>query len=182
MSLKLFAVICGVIAVVRGAAIDDDFDPEVSLNEYELVIGDFEPIPLQIASHRQRRQVVTGGITPGQPGGVQGNLGVAGTLYEKNGHRLDGHGEVSRNWKPNGPTTVGGGLDYTGPRGSASVNALHQRHLGTSVSAEGRANLYTSPNGRSTLDATGGYQRHFGGPWGTSRPNYNVGLGFQHRF
>uniref|UniRef100_A0A1B0D8B8 Attacin C-terminal domain-containing protein n=1 Tax=Phlebotomus papatasi TaxID=29031 RepID=A0A1B0D8B8_PHLPP len=139
-------------------------------------------VPLPVARNRVRRQTVFGGVTPGQGGGVTGTLGARGTLYENRGHRVDGHASVSRQWHPTGPTSVGGGLDYTGPRGSASVNAQHTHRFGTSLSAEGRANLYRSPNGRTSLDATGGYQRQFGGPFGTSKPNYNVGLGLSHRF
>ncbi|XP_059622751.1 attacin-B-like [Phlebotomus argentipes] len=139
----------------------------------------FLPLPVR---DRVRRQTIFGGVTPGSAGGVQGTIGARGTLYENGGHRVDGHGSVSRQWHPTGPTTLGAGVDYTGPRGSASVNAQHQHRFGTSLGIEGKANLYRSPNGMTSLDATGGYQRHFGGPFGTSKPNYNVGLGLTHRF
>ncbi|GAB0098569.1 Attacin_C domain-containing protein [Sergentomyia squamirostris] len=139
-------------------------------------------VPLPLVKHRVRRQTVFGGITPGNPGGVAGTIGARGTLFNNNGHNVDGHASVSRNWHPNGPTSIGGGLDYTGPRGSASIAAQHQHRFGTALEATGRANLYKSPNGKTTLDAHGTYQRHFGGPFGTSKPNYNVGLGLTHRF
>ena len=145
----------------------------------ELAIEGFEPVPLLL--HRVRRQEVFGGANHG-PGGSTATLGVTAPLYNNNGHRVDGRGQVSKTWNPTGPTVVGGGLDYTGPRGGASLSADHNRHLGTNVGVDGRYNLYTSPNRRTTIDANGGYQRSFGGMYGTSRPNYNVGVGLNHRF
>uniref|UniRef100_A0A1L8DQF5 Putative attacin n=1 Tax=Nyssomyia neivai TaxID=330878 RepID=A0A1L8DQF5_9DIPT len=139
-------------------------------------------VPVLLPRQRVRRQTVFGGITPGNPAGVQGTVGARGTLFDNNGHRVDGHGSISRNWHPNGPTTIGGGLDYTGPRGSASVTAQHLHHLGTTLGAEAKANIYRSPNGMTSLDAQGAYQRHFGGPFGASKPDYRVGLGLTHRF
>ncbi|XP_055677587.1 attacin-B-like [Lutzomyia longipalpis] len=157
-------------------------DAVEELSPWDVAVEPMYILPLPLAKQRVRRQTIFGGVTPGNPGGVQGTVGARGTLFENNGHRLDGHGSVSRNWHPTGPTTIGGGLDYTGPRGSASVSAQHQHRFGTTIGAEGRANLYRSPNGMTSVDAHGSYQRHFGGPFGTSRPNYNVGLGLSHRF
>lgn len=143
------------------------------------------PIPYeyveQIPSYRLRRQTVFGGVTPGNPGSTA-TIGASGTIFNQNGHRVDGHGQVSRTFNPTGPTSIGGGLNYQGPRGGASVNADHTRHLGTDVGVTGNANLWRSPNGRSNLDGTANYNRHFGGPFGNSRPNYGAGLQFNHRF
>ncbi|GAB0086631.1 Attacin_C domain-containing protein [Sergentomyia squamirostris] len=181
ISVKIvFFVVCAISASCafeypRDAALDELYTEDLG-GEYEEV---FVPIP--VAKYRVRRQVF-GGVSPGPQGGIAGTFGGRGTLYENNGHKVDGHASVSRNWHPTGPTTIGGGLDYTGPRGSASISATHPHHFGTTVNAEGRANLYTSPNRMTSIDAHGGYQRHFGGPFGTSKPNYNVGLGLSHRF
>lgn len=177
-TLSCCVLLLGTISAVP-LAYEDNFNGE-ALEEFQLLVDDYEPIPIRI-QHRQRRQVY-GGVSAGQPGGIQGTAGVGGTIYERNGHRVDGHGQVSKNWGPKGPTTVGGGLDYTGPRGGASIGAQHQHRMGTNVQAEGRYNVYSSPNGRTTVDAHGGYQRSYGGPYGTSRPNYNVGVGLTHRF
>lgn len=54
--------------------------------------------------------------------------------------------------------------------------------FGTDVSAQGNLNLYRGNNGRTTLDANAGYNRHFGGPGGTGKPNYGGGLQFNHRW
>lgn len=181
---KTIVAFCLFLAIVAASSVSshpvDSSSDEVNSVDLELSIEGFEPIPLRI-QRREKRQIY-GGVTNGQPGGVQGTLGASGTLYNNGGHRVDGHGQVSKNWGPTGPTTVGGGLDYTGPRGGASINAQHQHGLGTSVGAEGRYNMYSSPNGQTTIDAHGGYGRHFGGPYGTSKPDYNVGIGLNHRF
>lgn len=134
----------------------------------------YEPI-------RHKRQVF-GSITPNNQGGTRGTIGASGTLLNQNGHRLDGHGQVSQNWKPSGPTEFGGGLNYQGPRGGASLDANHARHMGTDVNAQGNLNLWRSGNGRSNLDGTANYNQHFGGPGGRSRPNYGAGINFVHRF
>lgn len=130
---------------------------------------------------RVRRQTVFGGITPGNPG-VTGTIGAKGNIFNQNGHSLDASGQISRTYRPVGPTAVGAGLDYQGPRGGASVNANHARGFGTDVGASANANLWRSHNGRSSLDANANYGRHFGGPFGTGRPNYGVGATFNHRF
>lgn len=118
-------------------------------------------------------------MTPGNPGAT-GTLGASGTLFNQNGHRVDGHGQISRNFHPAGPTSIGAGLDYQGPRGGASVNANHMRHMGTDVGVNGNVNVWRS--GGSSLDANANYGRHFGGPGGNGRPNYGVGATFRHRF
>lgn len=122
-----------------------------------------------------------GGVTPGNPGATA-TLGASGNVFNQNGHRLDAHGQISRDYKPTGPTSIGGGLDYQGPRGGASVNANHMRHLGTDVGVTGNANIWRSPDRRTSLDGNASYNRHFGGPFGTGRPNYGVGATFTHRF
>lgn len=129
---------------------------------------------------RVRRQIY-GGITPGNPGKTV-TLGAQGNIYNNNGHSVDGHAQVSRTFQPAEPTSIGGGLDYKGPRAGASVNVDHVHRFGTNVGAQGNMNVWRSNNGRSTLDANAGYNQHFGGPFGNSRPNYNVGANFIHRF
>lgn len=131
---------------------------------------------------RRVRQTVFGGVNPSEQGGVRGTIGASKTLLNENGHRLDAHSQISRNWKPNGPTEVGGGLNYQGARGGGSIDANHARHFGTDVNAQGNVNLWKSHNGRSQLDGTANYNQHFGGPFGRSRPSYGGGLNFVHRF
>lgn len=139
----------------------------------------YEPL---VPSYVRHKRQVYGSITPSDQGGARGTIGASGTLLNQNGHQLDGHGQISRNWKPNGPTEVGGGLNYQGPRGGASFDANHARHMGTDLNAQGNLNLWRSQNGRSNLDGTANYNQHFGGPGGRSRPNYGAGINFVHRF
>lgn len=140
---------------------------------------EFVPIPL--AHQRVRRQTIFGGVTPGNPG-TAGTIGASGNLFNQNGHRVDGHAQISRNFHPTGPASVGGGLNYQGPRGGAAINANHAHHFGTDVGVTGNANVWRSNNGRSSLDANANYNRHFGGPFGTGKPNYGGGVMFTHKF
>lgn len=123
-----------------------------------------------------------GGVSPNNQGGVRGTIGASGTLLNQNGHRLNGHGQLSRNWRPNGPTEVGGGLNYQGPRGGASLDANHARHMGTDINTQGNVNLWKSHNGRSQLDGTANYNQHYDGPGGRRPPSYGGGINFIHRF
>lgn len=69
-----------------------------------------------------------------------------------------------------------------GRRGSASVTVNNESRRGTDVRADLNARLWEGNNRRSSLDANAYYQRHFGGPMGTGRPDAGVGLNFRHRF
>nr|WOJ43253.1 attacin 3 [Lasioderma serricorne] len=132
---------------------------------------------------RVRRQLdISGGKS-----GTRITAGHGGTLYQNDRHQVDGSAFASQNFrhfKPDGPLTTGGRVDYLHkPSGSsASVGASNTRGFGTDLSAQGNLNLYRSQNGRTTLDANARYDRHFGGPFGTGRPNYGGGLNFNHRF
>lgn len=154
--------------------------------QYRLIpVQMFEsPLPNDELNHlsRVRRQSgVFGKVEPGNPG-VTGTIGAQGNIFNQNGHSVNAHGQVSRTYHPAGPTSIGGGINYEGPRGSASANANHVHRFGTDVSVGGKANVWTSNNRRSTVDVGGNYNRHFGGPFGTGKPNYNVGATFIHRF
>lgn len=157
-----------------------ELNPESSLVDFDLEVEGFEPVPIRL--HRVRRQELVTDLQRVGGGGTQGTLGVAGPLFDNGSHRVDGQAHVSKTWNPNGPAVAGGRLDYTGPRAGASVQADHHRQLGTSVDARGNYNFYRSPNGRTTVDGYGGYQRSYGGQFGTSRPNWNVGATLNHRF
>lgn len=124
---------------------------------------------------------VFGGIQPGNPG-VLGTIGAQGNVFNRNGHSIDAHGQVSKNFRPIGPTAIGGGINYQGPRAGVSGNVDHVHRFGTNVGVSGNANLWRSNNGRTSVDADAGYNRHFGGQFGTGRPNYNGNINFRHRF
>ncbi|XP_030558299.1 diptericin-D [Drosophila novamexicana] len=53
---------------------------------------------------------------------------------------------------------------------------------GFDLSVNGRAPVWQSPNGRHSLDATGQYSQHLGGPYGNSRPNWGAGAQYTFRF
>lgn len=118
------------VVVLNAAAISSESEvaPLVEIGDYELVIGDYEPIPLRVLT-RDRRQA----------------------------------------------------KDKDQGRGSVGVD-VQRGQQGTTVTADGKYNVYSSPNGRTTVDAHGQYQRNYGGPYGTSRPNYGAGVMFRHRF
>lgn len=53
---------------------------------------------------------------------------------------------------------------------------------GFDLSVNGRAPVWQSNNGRHSLDATGQYSQHLGGPYGNSRPNWGAGAQYTFRF
>ncbi|XP_034650953.1 diptericin-A [Drosophila subobscura] len=73
------------------------------------------------------------------------------------------HPRVRRQWQLQGG---GGG----GPR------------QGIDLSLSGRAPVWQSQNGRHSVDATGQYAQHLGGPYGNSRPQFGVGGQYTFRF
>lgn len=145
--------------------------PELELIQRESIIK-----PLRV-----RRQILYGGLTPANPGATA-TVGAKGRVFNDNGYSINAHGQVSKTFKPIGPTSLGGGLDYQGPKAGVSGNVNHVRHFGTDVGVSGNANIWKSRNGHTKIEATGGFNRHYGGPSGNSRPNFNVGANLQHRF
>ncbi|KAK9727828.1 Attacin, C-terminal region [Popillia japonica] len=125
---------------------------------------------------RVRRQT-TGGVDSNG----RASISHTGTIVDNNRHHLIGSASASKQFRPNGPLTVGGTLDYTHkPSGSTlGVGASNTRGFGTDVSATGRYNFYNK--GGTSVFAEGNYGRHFGGPGGTGRPNYYGGVGVSHR-
>lgn len=79
-------------------------------------------------------------------------LRVDGNLLRNGDHSLDAHGQISRALGPNG-YRVGGGLDYTGPKTSTSLNVNQIPGIGTNVDATLNANILRSEDRRSSLDA-----------------------------
>ncbi|KAK9870777.1 hypothetical protein WA026_009738 [Henosepilachna vigintioctopunctata] len=165
--VSLLGALC-LIAIVQGYYVAEDEFGE----NYVMV-----PLPLS----RQRRQTSVG-IGRGMGGGTQVTLGHQGTIFQNDKHLVTGGGFASKQFRPVGPTTVGGNLGYQHiPSGSGiNIGAQNTRHFGTDLQATGNVNLWRQGNSR--LDASGSYGRHYGGPWGTGRPNWGVGLNFNHRF
>ena len=163
---KSVFVICFFVASVVTA--DYEYSPEYSYGDEEYVL-----VPIS----RVRRQVTSLGVD-----GTRATLSHTGTLVNNNNHHLSGTGFASKQFKPNGPLTTGGNLDYTHkPSGSTlGVGAANTRGYGTDFSASGRYNFYNK--GNTNAFAEGNYNRHYRGPGGTGRPNYYVGLGVEHRF
>lgn len=174
MFLKSFVLFC-LVSMSCAQYYSEDENSEFVQNEQPL----YEHLSL-IRPLRVRRQIY-GSLTPGNPGATA-TIGARGNVFNNNGHSVQANGEISKNFKPIGPTSVGGGVNYQGPRAGVSGNVNHVHHFGTDVGVSGNANIWRSPNGRTSLDANAGYNRHFGGPTGTGRPNYNGNLNFIHRF
>lgn len=63
----------------------------------------------------------------------------------------------------------------------AIVDIQHTHRGGTDVNAQVQRNLWSSPNGRSTLDGNANFNQHFG-RGGGHRPNYGAGVQFNHKF
>lgn len=175
MFIKSFVLFC-LVSMSFAQYYYEAENPEFEQND-ELF---HEHLPV-IRPLRVRRQTVYGGLTPGNPG-ARATIGAQGNIFNNNGHSVHANGEISKNFKPSGPTGVGGGVNYQGPRAGVSGNVNHVHRFGTDVGVSGNANVWKSQNGRSSLDANAGYNRHFGGPGGTGRPNYNGNLNFVHRF
>lgn len=66
-------------------------------------------------------------------------------------------------------------------RFDSNVDVQHSRQ-GTDLSASVGGQIWQSQNGRSEVNGNANYNRHFGGPSGSSRPNYGAGVQFRHRF
>lgn len=95
---------------------------------------------------------------------------------------MTGGAFASKPFRPSGPATVGGNVNYNHlPSGSGiGVNAAKTPRFGTDLGVQGNANLWRKGNSR--LDAVGSYQRHFGGQFGTGKPQAYAGLNFNHQF
>lgn len=178
MFIQIIAIFC--MASLSNARVIENYPILQEFNSEYFGAND-QFIEDQAPMRVRRESGVFGSVKPGNPG-VTGTIGAQGNIFNKNGHSIDAHGQVSRTYHPAGPTSVGGGIDYQGPRGGLSAGANHLHRFGTAVNIGGNANVWKSRDGRSSVDVTGGYNRHYGGPGGTGRPNYNVGGQFTHRF
>lgn len=133
-------------------------------------------VSLSFAHTRFRRQSpFYGSFTPGNPG-TTATFGAKGTIFRDNGHSINGNGQISKTFQPNGPVGYGGGVGYQGPKAGISTNVNHLQRLGTDVGVNANANVWKSHNGRTTVQATGGYNQHLGGPSGNMKPNFNAGV------
>ncbi|KAI4463062.1 attacin c-terminal region [Holotrichia oblita] len=119
-----------------------------------------------------------------------------GTLVDNDRHLLLGTASAAKQFRPDGPLTVGGSLDYAHlPSGKytyllLSEHALitlmslvkkgrvHLAALNTNVAATGRYNFYNK--GGTSVYAEGSYGRHYRGPGGTGRPDAYGGVGISH--
>ncbi|XP_073830135.1 diptericin-D-like [Musca autumnalis] len=62
------------------------------------------------------------------------------------------------------------------------VSGGGSRKDGFNVNADVRKNVWESQNGRHSIDVTGGYSQHLGGPYGNSRPDFRGGGVYTFRF
>ncbi|KAI4463069.1 attacin c-terminal region [Holotrichia oblita] len=124
---------------------------------------------------RVRRQT-TGGLD----NSGRAFISHTGTLVDNDRHHLLGNAFAAKQFRPDGPLTVGGSLDYTHPPSGSTlgVRASNTRGFGTDVAATGRYNFYNK--GGTSVYAEGTYGRHYGGFGGTGRPDAYGGLGVSH--
>lgn len=151
-----------------GSALDHYFlDKEV----YLMAVDDYQlPVPIKLQQRVKRQFFYNTDVT--------GTVSRRRTLYENNGRKVESHSQVSRSWDPRQPTVFGGGFDGSTNRGKYGVNSGYRRDQGATVGTNGRYNLYTSQDEKTTVDAYANYQRNLG--TGTST-NQGMGLDIQHR-
>lgn len=135
---------------------------------------------------RVRRQATVDITHSTHTGGTSVSAQMRGNLWKNGPHRVDGHAHWSRVYGGHhgtGHPLYGGGLTYShSNRAGLGVDVSRQRPFGTQVSANAKGVLWRSSNGRSSVDATGGWSKSFGGAFGTSRSNYGGTINFRHRF
>ncbi|XP_018563819.1 sarcotoxin II-1-like [Anoplophora glabripennis] len=128
---------------------------------------------------REKRQATKWGVSNTGVG-----LSHSGTILNNDNHRLDGSAYAAKNFGSHGlrPDQVGGRLDYAHkPSGSgAFISADNARRYGTDVNAGAQYNFVHKNN--LDVGVVGQYGRHFGGPFGTGRPQGYVGLTATGRF
>lgn len=73
-------------------------------------------------------------------------------------------------------------LEHHRERRQLNVQGGGSPRQGFDLSVNGRAPVWQSQNGRHSLDATGQYSQHLGGPYGNSRPNWGAGAQYTFRF
>ncbi|XP_057667433.1 uncharacterized protein LOC130900678 [Diorhabda carinulata] len=162
--MKSFIVLALCLAI--SAAIPLDIVEDEEGQEYLIV-------PL----HRERREVKVGASQSGV------NVGHSSS-YGNGPHRVDTAVGASKSWGSHGikPDSFGGSVSYSHtPSGSSAfAGANRAPGYGTDVSAGGRYNFAGGKNWNAGVSA--GYNRHFGGPGGTGKPQASVGLGVNGRF
>lgn len=62
----------------------------------------------------------------------------------------------------------------------ASIDVQSQKHQGTTVNAQAGGTVYQK--GRSQVDVNANYDRRFGGPGGTSKPNVGGRVEYRYNF
>ncbi|XP_075155438.1 diptericin-D-like [Haematobia irritans] len=82
------------------------------------------------------------------------------------------------------------GLAYAAPQSppqpikdpKISASGGGQPNTGYNLNLDVRKNVWESQNGRHSVDATGGYSQHLGGPYGNSRPDFRGGAVYTYKF
>ncbi|XP_017783158.1 PREDICTED: uncharacterized protein LOC108567297 [Nicrophorus vespilloides] len=136
----------------------------------------FYLVPLNEEHNRVRRQTKANVDNNGV------SLSHTGKLFENQNHRLDGTAFGQKDFKNHGPLTAGGNLDYNHkPTGSnLNLGASNTRGFGTDVSAKGQYNFLNSKRTQAGVGAY--YNRHFGGPGGSRRPDYGAFVSARYNF
>ncbi|XP_018563821.1 uncharacterized protein LOC108905443 [Anoplophora glabripennis] len=109
-------------------------------------------------------------------------LGHKGNIFDSNSHKLDGSAYATKNFGTRGLDQFGGRLDYAHKPSASNVflGADQTRHFGTDVKAGAQYNFVHKKD--FDVGVVGQYERHFGGPFGTGKPQGYVGLTATGRF
>ncbi|KAK9870781.1 hypothetical protein WA026_009741 [Henosepilachna vigintioctopunctata] len=111
-------------------------------------------------------------------GGTRVELGQQGTVLQKGFHTINTGASVAKTFNPNSPTSFGANVGYAHERTGHGINVAAQRTpgYGTDLSVQGKYNIWKG--GKASLDAVTSYNRHYGGPFGASKPNVYGGIQF----
>ncbi|XP_018563822.1 uncharacterized protein LOC108905445 [Anoplophora glabripennis] len=103
-------------------------------------------------------------------------LGHKSNILDSNSYKLDGSAYATKNFGTGGIGQFGGRLDYAHKPSASNVflGADHTRHFGTDLKAGAQYNFIHKKN--FDMGIVGQYERHFGGPFGTGRPQGYMGL------
>ncbi|KAK9870785.1 hypothetical protein WA026_009745 [Henosepilachna vigintioctopunctata] len=112
------------------------------------------------------------------PRGTRVELGQQGTVFQKGFHTINTGASVGKTFNPNSPTTFGANVGYAHERTGSGINVAAQKTpgYGTDLSVQGKYNLWKG--GQASLDAVTSYNRHYGGPFGASKPDVYGGIQF----
>lgn len=83
---------------------------------------------------------------------------------------------------PRGQEQFGGGANFKNNDFNAGLNAEHNRGFGTDLKAQANGNIWKSDSDRTSVQGSGNFQQHFGGPQGRQQPSYGGSVNLRHQW